>query len=146
MSISYEDHFLFSQSEWEVVLRLASLWGFDVLKSKAVSELDELITDPVDRYELGKAHGITDWVDSSIIALALRRESVTPAEAARIGYDVAYKLQLCREGGARNKEDVSLAFRMKTAISNTFGLDGTFVDKVAEYQALPEEMKKVPVR
>ena len=119
-------------------MRLASLWGFDGLTDVAVGELGELVTDPVEKYEMGKAYGIKAWMDSGIVALAVRTNLVNASEAARIGYDVAYKLQACREAALQNTEGSTKATRLRTAISDTFGLDGIFVDKVADLDtALP---------
>ena len=82
--------------------------------------------------------------DAGIVALAVRKEMVSALEAVRIGYDVAYKLQACREAGPRNKEDSTLADRMRTAISGTFGFNKVFIDEVTEYKALSGVAGKMP--
>ena len=118
------------------MLRLAETWGFDANKEIAVKNLGPFITDPVQKYELGKTHGVKAWMDEGIVALAVRETSVTADEATRIGYDIAYKLQLCREAEFRNKDESTLAARMKTGITRTFGIGGAFIEEVAEYKRL----------
>ena len=132
-----------NRPEWEVVLRLAVLWGFDGLKDASKGELVKLIMNPTEKYELGTCYGAKSLIDAAVVALAVRKEIVIPSEAARIGYDVAYMLQLCLDAGNRKQEDSTLPTRMRTAISNVFGLDSAFIDEVTEYKALCEEMRTV---
>ena len=134
-----------NRSEWEIVLHLASSWGFDSLKGIAELELQKLVSDPVEKCEIGKALSSKALMDTGIVALAVRKDMVSASEAARIGYDIAYKLQACREAGARIKENSTLAARMQTAISDTFGFDKSFIDEVTEYKALSGVAGRVAV-
>ena len=126
------------RAEWEVVLRLASLWGFDDLKGIAENEVGKPITDPVEKCEMGKTYDSKAWMDAGIVALAVRTQSVSASEASRIGYDIAYRLQVCREAALRNSNGSTMATRLRTAISDIFGLDSAFLDKISEFEiALP---------
>ena len=57
-----------NQAEWLIVLRLARLWGFDALHDTAVKEIGNLVNDPIEKHELGKAHGVKIWMDEAIVA------------------------------------------------------------------------------
>ena len=124
------------------MLRLAHKWGFDALKEMAVKEVGKGITDPITKLELGKAHDVKAWVDSAIVALAVRDAPLSPAEAASIGFDLAFQLQLCRETVYRNTDRATLLARLQTAVASTFGIDALFMEKVAEYKSLVAKVEK----
>ena len=70
--------------EWISVLRLATRWKIDGIRSLAIRQLERLSLNPVDRITLAREYGInSDWVRYGSAALS-RRHTPLRVEEARV--------------------------------------------------------------
>jgi hypothetical protein len=72
-----------SAIEWSSVLRLATRWDIKSIQSLALEELHSLAT-PLDKLVLARELDILAWLEPAYVALCLRKEPLTMAEAERL--------------------------------------------------------------
>jgi hypothetical protein len=70
-------------SEWTDVLHLSSKWGFEHLRTAAITAILPLAS-AVDKLVLGRTYGFADWVPGAYMDLLKRTEDLTVAEARRM--------------------------------------------------------------
>ena len=85
-----------TKDQWEHVLKLSSMWDFDIIRDKAIAELARLVRDPVSRIVLARAFSISHWIEPALISLA-QQDTLSPAELEQLGWAMAAKLMQVRE-------------------------------------------------
>ncbi|KAF8627644.1 hypothetical protein AX15_004338 [Amanita polypyramis BW_CC] len=70
--------------DWTTILKLASRWGFDSLRKRAVSEIDNLAS-PVDRVVLGHEYSISEFLLPAYLALCQSSIPLSEEEGDRLG-------------------------------------------------------------
>ncbi|QRV75903.1 hypothetical protein RhiJN_03918 [Ceratobasidium sp. AG-Ba] len=66
------------------------------LRTFAISKLDPLVTDPVDRITLSRKYKIDRWEEDALKDLSVRKEPITPREASAIGLETFERLARMR--------------------------------------------------
>ncbi|KAJ7251146.1 hypothetical protein B0H12DRAFT_1018833 [Mycena haematopus] len=87
----YSKHECETAEEWTSVLTVADNVGMHDIRRLAISRLAEC-AGPVDKIMLGHRYNINEWLAPAYLALAMRTESVTPAEGAKLGVDALVRL------------------------------------------------------
>ncbi|KAF7793900.1 hypothetical protein EIP86_005022 [Pleurotus ostreatoroseus] len=84
--------------EWISVLKLLTLWRFNVGRELVLKKLQSL-TDPVTKVMLYDLHGLDPeiWLVPSVNALAQRTEPLSEAEGQRLGINNTVKIYQIRE-------------------------------------------------
>ncbi|EKM59091.1 uncharacterized protein PHACADRAFT_65989, partial [Phanerochaete carnosa HHB-10118-sp] len=72
-----------SVDEWSAVLRLATEWSFDSIRSLAIERL-EPIASPVEKIVLSHSHMIPSWLSAAYVSLCQRSHPLTAAEIRAI--------------------------------------------------------------
>lgn len=85
-----------SADDWAAVLRLATLWGIDSVRSLAITQLTTKATF-LHKLVLARAHNIPDWVEPSVDALARRAEPLSLEEANLLGMEDVLRVSAVRE-------------------------------------------------
>lgn len=86
--------------KWTAILRLAHMWQFPKVKSLAMRKMDKLDIEPVVKaviardYQVDKAFG---WLEQAYATIGVREESISKAEAERLGLGVVVRLAELRE-------------------------------------------------
>ncbi|KZV68732.1 hypothetical protein PENSPDRAFT_609592 [Peniophora sp. CONT] len=98
---------LSTQEEWVGVLRLATLWSFSTLVSRAYRELDALVT-PLDRLVLARQYSHSSWLDVAVRGLCTRESPLRSDELRQMSYDDIAFVMAAREGirGQMDEEHV----------------------------------------
>jgi len=94
LSVFYPEDFnlgdLFQQDEWVRVLRLASAWSFPTVRSRALRELDAIVS-PFDRLIIARTHTHDPWIDIALRGLCSREEPLSAEEMLQMNLeDVAF--------------------------------------------------------
>lgn len=97
--------------EWTSVLRLASLWSFDGLRDIAITNLTELLKDPVEKASLAGEFEVDEWLLPALNELAQREEPIGVEEARRLGWELALKIAAVRESFVAWNEKVAFGPR-----------------------------------
>lgn len=81
------------------VLKLAKKWDLISLRDKAVHQSDTQVQlkSPVEKILLARKYGVVKWLNEAYLALASRKEVLTPTEIEHIGWETFGKLMLVRE-------------------------------------------------
>ncbi|KAJ6497429.1 hypothetical protein C8R45DRAFT_926141 [Mycena sanguinolenta] len=87
----YSKHECETAEEWASVLTVANNVGMEDIRRLAISRLAD-VAGPVDKIVLGHKFNINEWLAPAYLALAMRTESVTPAEGAKLGVDALVRL------------------------------------------------------
>lgn len=69
--------------EWLAVLRLATEWSFDGIRSLAIERL-EPIANPIEKIVLSHSHSIPEWLPAAYVSLCQRPYPLTAAEIRAI--------------------------------------------------------------
>ena len=89
-----------NEHQWMRVLRLAALWGFTSIKSKAVAHIQSILEkDPVQAVFLANdpKNCLEHWMLPAVTALARRGSPLSTDEARVLGLDLALKVMHVRE-------------------------------------------------
>ncbi|KIP02381.1 hypothetical protein PHLGIDRAFT_52609, partial [Phlebiopsis gigantea 11061_1 CR5-6] len=89
-----------SDRQWISVLRLAALWGFASIKTKAIANLDGVLErDPLQAVKLADdpRTGLEGWMVPAVGALARRAAPLSPDEVRALGLELALKVMHVRE-------------------------------------------------
>jgi hypothetical protein len=70
-------------TEWTDVLHLSTKWGFEHLRTAAITAILPLAS-AVDKLVLGRTYGFVEWVPGAYMDLLRRTEDLTVAEARRM--------------------------------------------------------------
>ncbi|KAI0737459.1 hypothetical protein C8Q80DRAFT_1125429 [Daedaleopsis nitida] len=88
-----------TQEQWTHVLRLSSMWFFDAIREKAISELARLVRSPVVRIVLARTHAIPTWIEPALIQLA-QQDTLAITDLEPLGWAMAAKLVRVRDSVA----------------------------------------------
>jgi hypothetical protein len=73
-----------NSDEWMSVLKLASVWGFHVVKEVALQKLAPMaLDDPILKIIIAKKYDVPAWFIPGVNALAQRKDPLTFADACR---------------------------------------------------------------
>ncbi|KAM6502676.1 hypothetical protein JOM56_002653, partial [Amanita muscaria] len=72
--------------EWVSILKLASKWGFETLRSRAASKIERILT-PVDMVVLGRQHDFPDIILPGYAALCQATTPLSSEEGRRLGVE-----------------------------------------------------------
>jgi hypothetical protein len=93
-----------SCDEWTSVLRLATLWGFDKIRSAAINRMNNLVSDipTVDKISLAHRYSVKNWFMDGLNELVVRGASISDDEAAKLGWKWTMRLFREREACLMN--------------------------------------------
>ncbi|KAI0628921.1 hypothetical protein C8Q77DRAFT_1220730 [Trametes polyzona] len=86
----------FTKEQWMSALKLADMWGFDNVRTKAATELRRLIPSHTERIRIARLFSIPGWIEPAIKEL-VQQDSLSAAELEMLGWATAAKLMLVRE-------------------------------------------------
>ncbi|KZV76842.1 hypothetical protein PENSPDRAFT_549196, partial [Peniophora sp. CONT] len=92
----HETHGLTTVGEWTSVLRLASLWNSQGIRSLAIDILDRSMSSH-QRLVLARAHGIQDWIEPAFESLSTREEPLSVEEAKELPIEDVIRITTARE-------------------------------------------------
>ncbi|QRV90709.1 hypothetical protein RhiJN_18727 [Ceratobasidium sp. AG-Ba] len=78
------------------ILAALMIYDHSQLRTFAISKLDPLITDPVDRITLSRKYKIDHWEEDALKDLSVRKEPITPREANALGLETFERLARMR--------------------------------------------------
>ncbi|VDC02470.1 unnamed protein product [Peniophora sp. CBMAI 1063] len=93
---SYEQHEITSAEDWASVLRLASLWSVDDMRSLAISQLDA-VAAPLYKLVLARALDVPQWIEPAFDALARRQMPLSVEEASALTMEDVLHISAKRE-------------------------------------------------
>ncbi|KIL60498.1 hypothetical protein M378DRAFT_168102 [Amanita muscaria Koide BX008] len=73
--------------EWISVLKLASKWGFETLRSRAISKMGRMVASPVDMVVLGRQYDIPDILLDGYVTLCRDTTPLSSEEGRRLGVE-----------------------------------------------------------
>ncbi|KZP16648.1 hypothetical protein FIBSPDRAFT_748524, partial [Athelia psychrophila] len=82
--------------DWTAVLHLAVRWGFQSIRTLAITRLTPIATD-IDKIVLGRQYDINPWLHEAFIALCMREQNVTKEEGSRMRVDDITKINAMRQ-------------------------------------------------
>ncbi|KAF5355559.1 hypothetical protein D9758_006324 [Tetrapyrgos nigripes] len=89
-----------TEDEWKSILRLATLWRFLRLRSKAIEVLtNEQKMDAVERILLGRELSVSEWIQSGYKDLIMQEKPLTEEQVEKIGLSPAVRIFRARETG-----------------------------------------------
>jgi hypothetical protein len=98
-------------AEWKSVLKLSTMWNFDVLRDLAVKSMSELPIDAVEKAALAREYDIDEWLLPALNELAQREDPIGVDEALRLGLEQAVKIAAVRESFIAWNEKVAFGPR-----------------------------------
>ena len=85
-------------TDWTSVLKLSTMWGFDLLRDLAIRTMTELPgVSPVEKAALANEYKIDQWLLPALKELAQREEPISINEAHRLGWEMALQMAAVRE-------------------------------------------------
>jgi len=87
----YSKHECETAEEWTSVIGIADRFKMHDIRRLAINQLAEC-AGPIDKIVLGHRYDVKEWLAPSYLALAMRPDSVTAAEGARLGVDALVRL------------------------------------------------------
>ncbi|KIL60495.1 hypothetical protein M378DRAFT_919041 [Amanita muscaria Koide BX008] len=82
--------------EWISILKLASKWGFESLRSRAISKIERTLTSPVDMVVLGRQYDIPDILLHGYATLCQATTPLSSEEGRRLGVEDVVNLYRIR--------------------------------------------------
>jgi len=112
-----------NSDEWESVLKLSTLWELDDIRKEAIAELSKLLVDAVDKVMLARSYRVGAWLLEGYTSLVKRETNLSSEEAARLGYETAFRICQRREATQFNSHcsfigleaDICRTFRTELA-------------------------------
>lgn len=84
-------------TEWKSVLKLSTMWNFEVVRNLAIQSMSELPIDAVEKAALAREYEIDEWLLPALNELAQREEPIGVEEALRLGMEQALRIAAVRE-------------------------------------------------
>ena len=85
-------------TDWTSVLKLSTMWSFDLLRDLAIRNMAELPgASPVEKAALANEYQIDQWLLPALNELAQREEPISINEAHRLGWEMALQMAAVRE-------------------------------------------------
>ncbi|TBU29227.1 hypothetical protein BD309DRAFT_989924 [Dichomitus squalens] len=88
---------ILTQPQWTSVLRLATMWIFDDIRERAITELSRLVTSPAARIVLARRYNIPGWLEPALTTLAQQEQPLSAQDLEALGWETAAKLFQIRE-------------------------------------------------
>ncbi|KIL60114.1 hypothetical protein M378DRAFT_168517 [Amanita muscaria Koide BX008] len=82
--------------DWISVLRLASKWGFEGLRSRAISKIEQTLDSPIDMVTLGRQYGIPAFLLPGYAILCQSTVPLSDEEGLRLGAEDVLKIYRIR--------------------------------------------------
>ncbi|KZP11505.1 RHD3-domain-containing protein [Athelia psychrophila] len=82
--------------EWTAILHLAVRWGFQSIKTLAISQLTPIATD-IDKIALGRQYEINPWLHEAFTAVCIRERSLTKEEGRRMSVNDIIDINAIRQ-------------------------------------------------
>ncbi|KZP11511.1 RHD3-domain-containing protein [Athelia psychrophila] len=82
--------------EWTAILHLAVRWGFQSIRTLAITRLTPIATD-IDKIVLGRQYEIDPWLHEAFTAVCMREQSVTKEEGRRMRVDDIIEINAIRQ-------------------------------------------------
>ncbi|KAM6502643.1 hypothetical protein JOM56_002620, partial [Amanita muscaria] len=73
--------------DWISVLSLASKWGFEGLRSRAISKIEQTLDSPIDMVTLGRQYGIPAFLLPGYAVLCQSTVPLSDEEGLRLGVE-----------------------------------------------------------
>ncbi|VDC03783.1 unnamed protein product [Peniophora sp. CBMAI 1063] len=109
---SFHQYDLKTSEAWESVLRLATRWKFDNIRSLAILKLDPL-APPIQQLVMARAFDVPKWLQPSLVALCMRSSPLTVSECKQLSPEDIVSIMSTREAvrqktqSTPNEQDVS---------------------------------------
>ncbi|EGN92770.1 hypothetical protein SERLA73DRAFT_190623 [Serpula lacrymans var. lacrymans S7.3] len=84
-------------AEWTSVLKLSTMWDFDVVRQNTIKQMFSMNLGCVRRAVLAIEYDIDEWLVPALNELARRKEPITLAEMAHMGAELTLKMAAVRE-------------------------------------------------
>ncbi|KAH7928669.1 hypothetical protein BV22DRAFT_1126329 [Leucogyrophana mollusca] len=114
-------------AEWTPVLKLSSMWEFELVKKVAVEKMQSFEIDPVEKACLAKECDVPQWLVPALNEIAKRREPIGVEDVEKLGLDLALKMAAVRESlavvgrylrvGERSAECLDFTQKIKTVLA-----------------------------
>lgn len=89
---------VFTLLEWIAILKLATMWDFEAIRTLAIGGLTPLLeNDPVEKVVLSRTYNVESWLLPALNKLAQRAEPIKPDEAEKLGIVTALNIAAVRE-------------------------------------------------
>ncbi|KAM6502654.1 hypothetical protein JOM56_002631, partial [Amanita muscaria] len=82
--------------DWISVLALASKWGFNSLRSRAMSKIEQTLDSPIDMVTLGRQYGIPAFLLPGYAVLCQSTAPLSDEEGFRLGMEDVLKIYRIR--------------------------------------------------
>ncbi|KAM6502701.1 hypothetical protein JOM56_002678, partial [Amanita muscaria] len=82
--------------DWISVLGLASKWGFESLRSRAISKIEQTLDSPIDMVTLGRQYGIPAFLLPGYAVLCQSTVPLSEEEGLRLGVEDVLKIYRIR--------------------------------------------------
>ncbi|KIL60462.1 hypothetical protein M378DRAFT_168063 [Amanita muscaria Koide BX008] len=82
--------------DWISVLGLASKWGFESLRSRAISKIEQTLDSPIDMVTLGRQYGIPAFLLPGYAVLCQSTVPLSDEEGLRLGVEDVLKIYRIR--------------------------------------------------
>ncbi|VDC03807.1 unnamed protein product [Peniophora sp. CBMAI 1063] len=93
---NFQGHDLKTYVEWESVLRLATRWAFDSIRTLALDKLEPLAS-PLQKLVLARAFDVPCWIQPAIVSLCMRKEALSLAEGSLLSMSDVIVIAAARE-------------------------------------------------
>ncbi|KZV76889.1 hypothetical protein PENSPDRAFT_645975 [Peniophora sp. CONT] len=104
---NFQEYDLETTEDWESVLRLATRWKFNNIRTLAITKLDPLAT-PLQKLVMARAFDVPKWLQPSLVALCMRPGPLTLAEGKKLSTEDLISITSTREA-VRQKTQVTPA-------------------------------------
>ncbi|KAM6502718.1 hypothetical protein JOM56_002695, partial [Amanita muscaria] len=82
--------------DWISVLGLASKWGFESLRARAISKIEKTVDSPIDMVTVGRQYGIPTFLLHGYAVLCQSTAPLSDEEGLRLGVEDVLKIYRIR--------------------------------------------------
>ena len=93
------------------VLKLATMWEFQKIRATAITKIERMPLDLVDKLVIAQKFDISAWVMPTLVELSHRKEMVSFSEANQLGMKWVLELAKLREAKLEADNDFKLLLR-----------------------------------
>ena len=133
-----------TRDEWESVLKLSTLWEFEDIRKEAIAELSQLQVDAVDKVMLARSYRVGAWLLEGYTSLVKRETNSSSDEAARLGYETAFRVCQRREATCVRFNSRRSFIGLEADICRTFRTELADVGHSGEVSTLNRSAKPLP--
>ncbi|KIO16896.1 hypothetical protein M407DRAFT_33452 [Tulasnella calospora MUT 4182] len=92
-----------SLEQWSEALHLATIWGFEHIRSYIMRTLETMALKPIDIIQVADACGVVEWLHPAYAKLCAREDSLTAEEGFKLGFRRYAALVEIRESDLRQR-------------------------------------------